>query len=91
MRRRRLEFIYLLLTSQGEFIDEKDRCATCEGDKTLEEEKNLDVYIDKGEVLYFLLLIHKEWNMDKNLLSAERLTNFQELFLVILLFLSYCR
>jgi len=32
----------------GEFIEDKDRCATCEGEKTLEEEKVLDVYVDKG-------------------------------------------
>lgn len=44
-------FIYYLHLT-GEFIEEKDRCANCEGEKTLEDEKTLDVYIDKGNSQY---------------------------------------
>lgn len=33
---------------QGEVINEKDRCKTCEGKKVVKEKKILDVQIDKG-------------------------------------------
>jgi len=33
---------------KGEIIDNKDRCATCNGKKTVEEEKIIEVYVDKG-------------------------------------------
>ena len=33
---------------QGEMISEKDRCNTCEGKKTVQETKILEVPIDKG-------------------------------------------
>jgi DnaJ family protein A protein 2 len=32
----------------GEFISPEDQCEGCSGEKVLEEEKTLDVYIDKG-------------------------------------------
>jgi DnaJ homolog subfamily A member 2 len=34
--------------ARGEFIDEADRCATCHGNKTVEEKKTLEVFVEKG-------------------------------------------
>lgn len=33
---------------KGEVIDKKDRCPTCSGKKTVEEEKIVEVHVDKG-------------------------------------------
>jgi len=32
----------------GEFVKAKDRCKKCEGNKLVEEQKNVDIYIEKG-------------------------------------------
>lgn len=35
-------------TGEGEIINEKDRCKTCSGKKTIKQKKSLEVHIDKG-------------------------------------------
>lgn len=33
---------------KGEFIEEKYRCQSCSGRKTIEEKKSLEVFVEKG-------------------------------------------
>ena len=35
-------------SGEGEIINEKDRCKTCVGRKTVKEKKQFEVHIDKG-------------------------------------------
>lgn len=39
---------------EGEKIKEKDRCKTCNGQKTVKEKKVLEVHIDKGMYSLFI-------------------------------------
>ena len=37
-------------SGEGEIINERDRCKTCNGRKTVEEKKNLEIVISPGKM-----------------------------------------